>query len=157
MNNRTQQELGMQEHERPDAGEITAQELGAQMTGGAQASEAEAMDALEQQQDQLMAQVREGIGELFEDGWTAEELAAFSQDPAAQEAIANGHSVARAACAYLRAKHTVTRRRGVPTARTIAASAFERENPIEGMTDEQFDAFSRRAQAAMMEGRKVRI
>ena len=157
MNNRTQQVLGAPEQERIHAAEITAEELGAQMTTAAQAQEGEAIDALEQEQDQMLAQVREGIGELFEDGWTAQELAAFSQDPAAQEAIASGHSVARAACAYLRAKHATIRRRGVPTARTIAAGAFERESPIEGMTDEQFDAFSKRAQAAMMEGRKVRI
>ena len=79
---------------------------------------------LEEEGAALEAEIREAIGELFEDGWTAEELAAFSQDPSAQEAIANGHSVARAACAYLRAKSAVIRRRGVPTARKIAASAF---------------------------------
>ena len=157
MNNRTQHEFAAPQQERIDAAEVTAEELGAQMTAAAQEQEGEAMAALEQDQEQMLAQVREGIGELFEDGWTAEELAAFSQDPSSQEAIANGHSVARAACAYLRAKHATIRRRGVPTARTIAASAYERENPIEGMTDEQFDAFSKRAQAAMMEGRKVRI
>ena len=135
-----------------DAGEISAAELGAQMTQ----EMPDPAHQEEQEQEAALDAVREGIGELFEDGWTAQELAAFSQDPAAREAIAKGHSVARAACAYLRAKMSA-RRHGVPTARTIATGAHAQENPVENMTDEQFDAFSRRAQAAMMEGKKVRM
>ncbi|MBR5560164.1 MAG: hypothetical protein IKU73_01980 [Clostridia bacterium] len=157
MNNRTHQEQAEIAPAQENAAEITAQELGAQMMQGAQREEDAEIRAMQQEQEELLEQVRQGIGELFEDGWTAQELAAFSQDRNAQEAIAGGHSVARAACAYLRRNQNAVRRRGVPTARTIAAGAFERENPIEGMTDEQFDAFSRRAQAAMMQGRKVRI
>ena len=137
-----------------DAAQVCAQELGEELTQDAPAQEEAA--AQEGAQEETLDAVREGIGELFEDGWTAQELAAFSQDPAAREAIAKGHSVARAACAYLRAKMSA-RRHGVPTARTIATGAHAQENPVENMTDEQFDAFSRRAQAAMMEGKKVRM
>jgi len=154
----TREDMNVQEEaQRVSAAEISAQELGAQMAQTAVEEDDAAADAQAQQQEEMLAQVREGISELFADGWTAEELAAFSQDPAAQEAIAGGHSVARAACAYLRAKQAHIRRHGVPTARTIAASSLRQDNPIESMTDEQFDAFSKRAQAAMLEGRKVRI
>ena len=156
MHNRTQQELGMQESERLDASEITAQELGAQMTGSVQANEAEAMDALEQQQDQLLSQVREGIGELFEDGWTTAELAAMCCDETARAMIAKGASVARAACAYLK-KSGGLRKGAVPTARMAAAGMQTQENAIERMTDEEFAAFAARANEAMKAGKKVRI
>lgn len=137
---------------REDAGEITAQELGAEMTQDAQV---EAAQAQEEERNEQLDRVKEGIGELFEDGWSAQELTAFSQDAQARDAIAKGHSVARAACAYLCARGT--RRHGVPMARTIATAEYAQDNPIETMTDEQFDAFSRRAQAAMMSGKRVRM
>lgn len=135
-----------------EAGEVTAAQLGAEMTQDAQA---QGMREQAQETNEQMDLVREGVGELFEDGWSAQELTAFSQDPTVHEAIAKGHSVARAACAYLRAR--LSRRYGVPTARTIATAEPAQENPIESMTDEQFDAFSRRAQAAMMSGKQVRL
>lgn len=135
-----------------DVGEITAQELGAEMTQDAQA---EAAQTQEEERRERLDRVKEGIGELFEDGWSAQELTAFSQDAQVREAIAKGHSVARAACAYLHAKGM--RRHGVPMARTIATAEYAQDNPIETMTDEQFDAFSRRAQAAMMSGKRVRM
>lgn len=132
----------------------TAQDMEESLTLRAQEE-----DALEREDEAgaLKARVREGVGELFEDGWTAQELTAFSRDPLAQEAIAAGKSVARAACDYLRRGMAKARKGGVPTARTIATRGFAQESPIQSMTDEQFDAFSRRAQQAAMEGRKVRI
>ena len=133
-----------------DAGEITAQELGADIAEAAQEHNAQA------EADERMSDIREGIGELFEDGWTAAELAALSQDETAREAIAAGKSVARAACAYLRAKGAA-KKRGVPTARAIAAGEHEASGASERMTDEEFDAFSRKARLAMMEGKKVRM
>ena len=128
--------------------------LSAQAISGELMEESEARDMTQAQE--LEAQIREGIGMLFEDGWTAQELAAFASDPHVREAIAKGHGVARAACAYLKEK-LASRRHGVPTARMSAAGAYMQDNPIEGMTDEQFDAFSRKAQAAMMAGQKVRL
>lgn len=139
----------------PQGGEeISAIELEDSMTQDAQEQMGQAQM---EEHEALAARVREGIGELFEDGWTAEELKAFSEDPGAKAAIARGHSVARAACAYLRMKLAGSRKRGVPTARTIATGGYVQDNPIEQMTDEQFDAFSRRVHAAMMEGKRVRI
>lgn len=137
-------------------GEISAQALSEDLSS--RALDAQREDELErrEEQEELMLSLREGIGELFEDGWTAQELAAFAGDPHVREAIAKGHGVARAACAYLKEK-LKSRRHGVPTARVSAAGAYMQENPIDGMTDEQFDAFSKKAQAAMMAGQKVRL
>lgn len=144
-------EKDMMQH-REDAGEITAEQLGAEMTQNAQMA---AEQTQEEERQEQTERVKEGIGELFEDGWSAQELTAFSQDAQVHEAIAKGHSVARAACAYLRARGM--RRYGVPTTRTIATADYAQDNPIEMMSDEQFDAFSRRAQAAMMSGKRVRM
>ncbi len=148
----TQEELRAADYEQ-DAAEVTAAQLGENiaedMTDAAQ-------QAQEERESQMEA-IREGIGELFEDGWTAQELAAFSRSPLAQEMIAKGAGVARAACAYLRAKGMAGKKRGVPTARAIAADGGVQANPIETMTDEEFDAFSRKARHAMMSGKKVRI
>ena len=137
-----------------DAAQVCAQELGEELTQDAPAQEEAA--AQEGAQEETLDAVREGIGELFEDGWTAQELAAFVKDAAAREAVAKGHSVARAACAYLKGKLNA-RRHGGPTARAIAAGAHAQDNAVERMSDAEFDAFSRRAQAAMMAGKKVRL
>ena len=142
---------------RQEQGEITVDELEDGLTAEA---EQEIAEDGAQEESELVASVREGIAELFEDGWTAQELLAFSQDEGARRAIADGHSVARAACAYLRAQaahSVVARKRGVPTVRRASAGADGGESRIEHMTDEQFDAFSRRAKEAMMAGRKVRL
>ena len=151
----TNEELRAADYEQ-DAGEVTAAQLGENMAQEMNA-EAQAQEAQEEQA-RRMEEIREGVGELFEDGWTAQELAAFSQSPAAQEMIAKGASVARAACAYLRAKGgAYAKKRGVPTAKMIAAEGGEQANPIDTMTDEEFDAFARKARHAMMSGKKVRI
>ena len=137
-------------------GEITADELEENLSGEAEAEMAqEGEDA-----GQAIAEgVRAGIGELFEDGWTAEELLAFSHDEGARQDVANGHSVSRAACAYLKRQMQGmgARKRAVPTMRGSAVDAGGAENRIDQMTDAQFDAFSRKARAAMMAGRKVRL
>ena len=148
----TNEELRAADYEQ-DAGEVTAAQLGENM-----AQEMNAAIEAQEEQESRMEEIREGVGELFEDGWTAQELTAFSQSPAAQEMIAKGASVARAACAYLRAQGAVhAKKRGVPTAKMIAAGGGEKANPIETMTDEEFDAFARKARHAMMSGKKVRI
>lgn len=138
------------------AEEVTADELEENLTEEA----GETLDAEnEEEAEALAGRVREGIAELFADGWTTEELAAFSQDAGARAAIAEGQSVARAACAYLRAAMSAAkaRKRGVPTTRATAGAGESGENRIERMTDAQFDAFSKRAQEAMMAGRRVRM
>ena len=114
-----------------------------------------------QEAQELEAQIREGIGMLFEDGWTGEELAALSQDEGVRADVAQGKDLIRAAAAYLRrqmaAMAQVPRRRGVPVARTSAAGNVAQRDRIEEMSDAQFDEFSKKARAAAMMGRKVRM
>ena len=131
----------------------TAQEISGELmedAAGLQAQEAA----------QTEAAIREGIGELFEDGWTAEELTALSQDMGVRADVAQGMDVVRAACKYLRAQLTALRqaprRRGVPVTRMSGAGEVQ-DNRIEAMSDAQFDAFARRAREAAMMGRKVRM
>lgn len=132
----------------------TAQEISGELMEDA------GMQAAQEAAD-LEAAIREGIAELFEDGWTQEELLALSQDMAVREAVAKGHDVVRAACAYLRAKMqqmpSPMRRRAVPVSRVSGAGSAMQGSGIEQMTDAQFEAFSRQAREAAMMGRKVRM
>ena len=99
------------------------------------------------------------VGELFEDGWTTGELDAMTQDEGVKREIASGHGIVRAACGYLkRMLETAAARKGnVPIARTTAAGAVRPGSAIEQMSDREFAAFSKRAQEAMMAGKKVRM
>ena len=148
----------IQEQTQPMDGEVTVDELEENL--GAEAEEEMAQEG-QDASEAIAEAVRQGIGELFEDGWTAEELLAFSHDEGARRDVANGHSVSRAACAYLRrameAQGAGMRKRAVPTVRQSAVDAGGAQNRIDQMTDAQFDAFSRKARAAMMAGRRVRL
>ncbi len=118
----------------------------------------EQAEAEEQQQSEDASErIREGIAELYADGWSTEELLAFSQDAQAREAIARDQSVTRAACGYLHGMIRQGGKRGVPTVQRANMSYTDEASRIENMTDEQFDAFSRRAHEAMMQGKKVRL
>lgn len=137
---------------------VTAQEISGELM------EDTAMQAA-QEAAGLEAGIREGIAELFEDGWTQEELMALSQDVGVREAVARGHDVVRAACAYLRAQmqamrspaYNPMRRRAVPVSRVSGAGSAMQGSGIEQMSDAQFEAFSRQAREAAMMGRKVRM
>ena len=112
---------------------------------------------------ELEASLREGIGMLFEDGWTAEELAALSQDEGVRSDVAAGLDLIRAAARLLRRQLAevkavqAARRRGVPVTRSSAAGAAMPDNRIDAMSDAQFDAFSRQARAAAMMGKRVKM
>ena len=82
----------------------------------------------------------------------------MTQDEGVKREIASGHGVVRAACGYLkRMLETAAARKGnVPIART-AAGAVRPGSAIEQMSDREFAAFSKRAQEAMMAGKKVRM
>lgn len=114
-----------------------------------------------QEAQELEAAIREGIGMLFEDGWTGEELTQLSQDEGVRADVAQGKDLIRAAAAYLKrqmaAMHQMLRRRGVPVTRASAAGHVAQGDRIEEMSDAQFDEFSRRARAAAMMGRKVKM
>ena len=119
-----------------------------------------------QQMEEGMAledEIREGIGQLFEDGWTGEELRLLSEDEEVRVQIAQGKSLVRAAAMYLRRQMAAMQqaksmqRRHLPVTRATAAGMAARGSGIEQMTDAQFEAFSRQAREAAMMGRKVRM
>ena len=114
-----------------------------------------------QEAQELEAQIREGIGMLFEDGWTGEELAVLSQDEGVRTDVAQGKDLIRAAAAYLRRQmlsmRQGMRRRGVPVTRASAAGRVAERDRIEEMSNAQFDEFSKKARAAAMMGKKVRM
>ena len=113
--------------------------------------------------EELEASLREGVGMLFEDGWTAEELTALSQDEGVRSDVAAGLDLIRAAAKMLRRQlmeakaMQAARRRGVPVTRSSAAGAAMPDNRIDAMSDAQFDAFSRQARAAAMMGKRVKM
>lgn len=129
---------------------VTAQDISGELMEDSAVSQGQEAQTLE-------AQIREGIGELFEDGWTQEELLALSQDEGVRADVAAGKDVVRAACAYVRRMRAPMRRRGVPVTRVSSAGPIPQENPIEQMSDAQFDQFSKQAREAAMMGRKVRM
>ena len=106
------------------------------------------------------AAIKSGIAALFEDGWTAEELTAFSQDAQVRADIAAGKDVLRAANAYSRRMQVKTMaqaKRGVPTVTTAATAGVKDSSRIADMSDKDFEEFSRRATEAAMSGKKVKI
>lgn len=135
---------------------VTAQDLTDSLLEEENAQQEEESEALE-------SEIREGIGQLFEDGWTGEELNALSQDEEVRAQIAAGKGLVRAAAMYLRRRLVEaqqarpTTRRSLPVTRATAAGSPPQGSGIEQMTDAQFDAFSRQAKAAAMMGRKVRF
>ncbi|MED9820666.1 MAG: hypothetical protein U0J65_01365 [Christensenellales bacterium] len=134
---------------------LDAQTLTDELMEEEQAQEAQA-DA--QEEAELEARLREGIGMLFEDGWTGEELEALAQDEGVRGDVAQGIDLMRAAARMLHSRlMQPVRRRGVPVARSSAAGTPMMDNRIDAMSDAQFDAFSRQARAAAMMGRKVRM
>ena len=118
--------------------EIGVEELEENLTG-------EAEQQQEEENEEWIAGIRQGLGELFEDGWTTGELDAMTQDEGVKREIASGHGIVRAACGYLK--------RMLET----AAGAVRLGSAIEQMSDREFAAFSKRAQEAMMAGKKVRM
>lgn len=115
------------------------------------------------QTDERRASITEQLSGLLDDGWTMDELKAFSADEEVKRQVNDGVSIRKAAKAYLqRVSGTAAggdggRKHGVPTARTAGSGRVTGENPIENMTDEEFARFSDRAQEMMMEGKRVRI
>lgn len=123
-------------------------------------------DAQEEAQEETPEQAQRaaytaGLQALMEDGWTSEELDAFTRDAQVHADIAAGKSVERAATAYARRKAAgpakPAGRKSVPTVRSAAGAAKQAGHAIDEMTDEEFAAFSRRAQDAMMMGKSVRF
>lgn len=108
------------------------------------------------------AEITSGLNSLIDDGWTMEELRAFSSDEQVKQDVNSGMSIRKAAKAYLQREaapkeNAPGKRRSVPTAKTAGAGNVPEENKIENMTDAEFARFSDRAQEMMMEGKRVRF
>ena len=105
--------------------------------------------------------IQSGITALYEDGWTEDELTAFSKDAKARADIKAGKDFMRVANAYLmrqmQAEKPAGGKRGVGTIKSATTAGVNNSNRIEDMTDKQFEEFSRRAYEAAMSGKKVKM
>ena len=125
---------------------------------------AEEQPAEEEQASPEQAQrnaIQSGITALYEDGWTEDELSAFSKDAKARADIKAGKDFMRVANAYLmrqmQAEKPAGGKRGVGTIKSATTAGVNNGNRIEDMTDKQFEEFSRRAYEAAMSGKKVKM
>lgn len=98
-----------------------------------------------------------GISSLIEDGWTKDELVAFTSDAAVRENLNDGMTIRQAARVYLRSLNEQQHqsRRAVPTVRTATASPPPDEDRIASMSDKEFDEFSNRVREAAYAGKRV--
>lgn len=157
--------MGTLSGESGEAGEHTgpaeAPAQGAQDVADGEASSVAAQPAADDPKTAIM----EGIRTLHADGWTPEELTVFSQDENARADIAGGKTVMQAANAYMlrmmRAgagqKGAPAAKASVPTFRQSAAGGAKQPMTIDDMTDEQFDAFSKRARELAQMGKRVKM
>lgn len=120
------------------------------------ADEGETEHALSPEEAQKQA-INNGIQALFEDGWDQEELRAFSKDKTVREQIAAGKDFMRVAAAYERRQRAAkpAAKKAPQTIRSAATTGARDASAISSMTDAQFDEFSRRAKAALLEGKLV--
>ena len=125
---------------------------------------AEEQPAEEEQVSPEQAQrnaIQSGITALYEDGWTEDELTAFSKDAKARADIKAGKDFMRVANTYLmrqmQAEKPAGGKRGVGTIKSATTAGVNNGNRIEDMTDKQFEEFSRRAYEAAMSGKKVKM
>ena len=101
--------------------------------------------------------ITDGLQELYEDGWDQDELLAFSKDKTVREQIAAGKSFMRVVAAYERRQRSSkpATKKSPPALRTATTSGARNVSMISEMTDAQFDEFSKRAKAALLEGKRV--
>ncbi len=104
-------------------------------------------------------EITSALESLIDDGWTKDELKAFSLDEQVREAVNNGMGIRKAAKAYLQRQSaaTTTKRRSVPTAKTAGSGSVPEENAIADMSDEEFEKFQKRVERAAMQGKRVRL
>ena len=139
---------------------LTSEQTEEQTEQPAEEQPAEEEEQISPEQAQRNA-IQSGISALFEDGWTADELTAFSKDAKARADIKAGKDFMRVANAYLmrqmQAEKPAGGKRGVGTIKSATTAGVNNCNRIEDMTDKQFEEFSRRAYEAAMSGKKVKM
>lgn len=109
-----------------------------------------------------MTAIKDGIRALNSAGWGVETLTAFAADEQVRADIAAGKSVAEAANAYAArvmagGKAASKGKSGPPAIHRAAAAEAKPQLSIDDMTDEQFDAFSKKARELAQMGHRVRM
>lgn len=150
--------MNAQETEEQSA-EVNASEL-MQDSGdqGKQAEGAQEDKAHTAQDDQARAYT-EGITNLYDMGWTQEEVAALIADPEALRDIVGGKTVGQAAHAFMKRQQSAAQkpspRRSVPTVKTASGTSKGGGSRIMNMSKEDFRKLSERAERAMLDGKNV--
>ena len=138
--------------------EVSAAEL---MQGdGAQEKQAEGAQEEKAQpaQDDQVRAYTEGITNLYDMGWTQEEVAELIADPEALRDIRDGKTVGQAAHAFMKRQSAAQKpapRRSVPTVKTAGGAARNGGSRIKEMSKEDFRKLSERAERAMLDGKNV--
>ena len=138
--------------------EVSVSEL--MQDGGAQENQEESAQkgkAQPAQDDQARAYT-EGITNLYDMGWTQEEVAALIADPEALRDIVGGKTVGQAAHAFMKrqsASQKPAPRKSVPTVKTASGTPKGGGSRIKEMSKEDFRKLSERAERAMLDGKNV--
>lgn len=157
------------EEEQEQQSELPAEELFQNLTNLAEEEESEPEQQEEEQHEEETEHaltpeeahkktITDGLQEMFEDGWSQDELLAFSKDKTVREQLAAGKNFMRVVAAYERRQRSATKpasKKSPPTIRTAATYGANEASEISKMTDAQFDELSRRAKAALLEGKLV--
>lgn len=128
------------------------------------AQQEESTEQAQESNPQADARTRamDALKTLAEDGWTAEELLAFSSDEKAREDVTkNGKTVRQAARAYEKRLREGTgekgAKRGVPTVRSASGAGTAGHDRIAEMSDREFDEFFAKSMSDAMSGKKIRL
>lgn len=138
--------------------EVSAAEL--MQDSGAKDNQAESAqeDKAQTAQDDQVRAYTEGITNLYDMGWTQEEVAALIADPEALRDIRDGKTVGQAAHAYMKrqsAAQKPAQRRSVPTVKNASGAPKGGGSRIMEMSREDFRKLSERAERAMLDGKNV--
>lgn len=128
------------------------------------AQQEESTEQAQESNPQADARTRamDALKTLAEDGWTAEELLAFSSDEKAREDVTkNGKTVRQAARAYEKRLREGTgekgAKRGVPTVKSASGAGTAGHDRIAEMSDREFDEFFAKSMSDAMSGKKIRL
>ena len=147
------------EETQEQSAEVSAAEL--MQESGAQDKQAEGAqeDKAQPAQDDQVRAYTEGITNLYDMGWTQEEVAALIADPEALRDIRDGKTVGQAAHAFMKRQQSAAQkpapRRSVPTVKTAGGAARNGGSRIKEMSKEDFRKLSERAERAMLDGKNV--
>ena len=138
--------------------EVSASEL--MQDSGDQGKQAEGAheDKAQPAQDDQVRAYTEGITNLYDMGWTQEEVAALIADPEALRDIRDGKTVGQAAHAFMKRQSAAQKpapRKSVPTVKTASGTPKGGGSRIKEMSKEDFRKLSERAERAMLDGKNV--